>query len=384
MSPTSFTASTSSADSGSGEALPGERATFLDGLRGVAAIAIVFYHFTQHTDLRLMTNAYVAVDLFFVLSGYVMTRAYASRIAAGMNLSQFMALRLIRLYPMFFVGLSLGVVALCVKHLLGQTSLSFGAIGSSFLINAVYLPYLNDETIRIGVHSVAGIAFPGNHAAWTLFFELVVNLIFYTLWRCGLRSGLLLASIIAASATFFLMMIVNGSGGAGWGTSVQHLVIGLSRTLCGFSIGVLLAELKQPPVRTSATTPLAFAMMGAFLVICALPDTQVNFLVAILASPLIVRAGAQLRLGGITKRICIRLGTLSYPIYCLHFPILLLADAAGILHEPRLGPIPVIAWVLVCCLLAHLAAKHIDVPARAWMMRRLAARNAVSVPLTKM
>ena len=71
----------------------------LDGLRGVAALAVAAKHFQNFSRINLHAQqASVAVDLFFVLSGYVIARAYEARLAEGLSWRSYMCLRLARLY----------------------------------------------------------------------------------------------------------------------------------------------------------------------------------------------------------------------------------------------------------------------------------------------
>ncbi len=83
--------------------------TVLDGLRGVAALCVVQTH-TQ--DLLLgdtLPTAYLAVDLFFLLSGFVLAHAYEERLRQGMTLHRFMLARLVRLYPLYLAGIAIAV-----------------------------------------------------------------------------------------------------------------------------------------------------------------------------------------------------------------------------------------------------------------------------------
>src|SRR5690348_18308068 len=95
----SFTA----ADPGSGattrsaQASPSRYET-LDGLRGVGALWVMFLHFAPSFGVPSPSHGYLAVDLFFCLSGFVLTKSYAERLKHGMGLAEWMGVRLIRLY----------------------------------------------------------------------------------------------------------------------------------------------------------------------------------------------------------------------------------------------------------------------------------------------
>ena len=82
---------------------------FLDGLRGLAALWVAAYHLSQmfRTPLK-PEHAYLAVDFFFCLSGFVVAAAYDGRMDGGMGVVEFFRRRLIRLYPMIAFGVVLG------------------------------------------------------------------------------------------------------------------------------------------------------------------------------------------------------------------------------------------------------------------------------------
>jgi peptidoglycan/LPS O-acetylase OafA/YrhL len=72
--------------------VPGEKHLFsaLDAMRGIAAVSVVFYHAGIHSGLPLLPHAYLAVDLFFVLSGFVIAHAYEEKLHHGMTVGKFM------------------------------------------------------------------------------------------------------------------------------------------------------------------------------------------------------------------------------------------------------------------------------------------------------
>lgn len=89
------------------------RRTFdtLDGLRGTAAIVVLLLHVAsaETPDLPVFGSAYLAVDLFFLLSGFVIGHAYEARLSDGLTFGKFLKIRLVRLYPLYVLGLALAV-----------------------------------------------------------------------------------------------------------------------------------------------------------------------------------------------------------------------------------------------------------------------------------
>jgi peptidoglycan/LPS O-acetylase OafA/YrhL len=96
------------------------RFDLLDGLRGLAAIAVMVHHFTQHNGLHWLGGAWVAVDLFFILSGFVIAHSYGIKLLAGMPLRQFLLIRLNRLGPLYFFGLLIGLIAALLAMRAGE------------------------------------------------------------------------------------------------------------------------------------------------------------------------------------------------------------------------------------------------------------------------
>ena len=83
----------------------------LDGLRGIAALTVVWFHIfeafaTSHLDQRI-NHGYLAVDFFFILSGFVIGYAYDDR-WKKMTVTEFLKRRLIRLHPMVVIGAVIG------------------------------------------------------------------------------------------------------------------------------------------------------------------------------------------------------------------------------------------------------------------------------------
>src|ERR1700681_3354917 len=125
------------------------RYVILDGMRGIAALTVMVFHYTSHTDYELLKNAPVAVDLFFILSGFVLCFSYGDKIYKNeIGFMEFMLRRLIRLYPMLILGLLIGTIAVCLFSLFGHTTYSLHEAVASFGINALFLPYLNTGEIH--------------------------------------------------------------------------------------------------------------------------------------------------------------------------------------------------------------------------------------------
>src|SRR5215469_9945636 len=83
----------------------------IDGLRGIAALLVVCRHIVPLHGNRLnFPSSYLAVELFFLFSGFVIAHAYDKRFDAGMSFWEFVKARIIRLYPLYFLGLMIAVL----------------------------------------------------------------------------------------------------------------------------------------------------------------------------------------------------------------------------------------------------------------------------------
>jgi peptidoglycan/LPS O-acetylase OafA/YrhL len=212
----------------------------LDGMRGIAAISVLLCHYAANAHVT--TNAYLANDVFFILSGFVIAHSYGTRVKDGsMGAIEYMAKRLIRLYPMYLVGIILGLPAL---YLFGNPP---DFIWKSFFINALYLPYLGsfNFTLFSDPTPVIGFPFPADPPAWSLFFEIVASAAFLVLARLS-RKGLI-ATVIACYVLFIVAGLylareyhVIGILAGGWDSAT--FLGGFPRVIFGFAMGMLLYE----------------------------------------------------------------------------------------------------------------------------------------------
>lgn len=169
----------------------------LDGLRGVAALAVVTFHFMEwvYTDpsRNFIGHGFLAVDFFFCLSGFVIGYAYDDRIAK-MGVLKFFKLRIIRLHPLVVAGSVLGLLAFLFDPFGGHPELySTGKIILAFLCSVLLipLPVIADRGFNL---------FSFNAPSWSLFWEYAANIVYAIgLYRIS-RSFLLLLTILSAVA----------------------------------------------------------------------------------------------------------------------------------------------------------------------------------------
>ncbi|RZL98444.1 MAG: acyltransferase, partial [Pedobacter sp.] len=184
----------------------------LDGLRGVAAIAIVIFHFMEMVyefKLNFIGHGFLAVDFFFCLSGFVIAYAYDDRIGKMGNI-EFFKSRLIRLHPLVFLGSVLGLLAFLFDPFGGHPELySAGKIILIFLCSIFLIPFpvIGERSFNL---------FGLNAPAWSLFWEYIANIVYaFVLYRIS-RKYLIVLIIISAIALCYVSYSAGNVLG-GWG-----------------------------------------------------------------------------------------------------------------------------------------------------------------------
>ncbi len=369
-------------------AAPRQRYEILDGLRGVAALLVIWYHVfeafaTSPVDQRF-NHGYLAVDFFFVLSGFVIGHAYDSRWQRGMTAGRFIVRRIIRLQPMVIIGVLLGVVSFIIQSCerWDGTAVSTSAVIASFLFGLFMLPALPGTMPEVRGN---GEMFPLNGPSWSLFFEYIGS-IGYALWLHRLsRRGLRLFTVLSGVAlAVWTLSDMSGSyhTGFGWSMADYGFVGGLLRLSFSFSAGLLMAR-GFKPMRVRAC---GFAVCSALIVaMLAMPyittdgsksiaNACYDLICTLLVFPAVVYIGASTPNGsGVSDRVCRFLGSISYPVYIIHYPMMYLFYAyvwSEGLTFAQTWPVAV-AICLGAIILARLFLKYYDEPLRACLSKKL-------------
>ncbi len=399
----------------------------LDGLRGVAALLVLWHHvfegyaFAGGGQIRVVNHGYLAVDFFFMLSGFVLSYAYDDRWGKSLNLGKFIKRRLIRLHPMVVMGALLGVITFCIQ---GSVQWDGTRVPASAVMLALLTTMFLIPAVPGGASEIRGNGemFPLNGTNWSLFFEYIGNILYAlvirhlsTAWLRALTAvtGLLLAA--------FSLFDVSGYNqlGIGWTLDAVNFVGGSLRMLFPFSLGMLISRefrdaQDSAPLGTAAKRRCALfrplRIRGAFplcslalIILFHVPYIEARIplcagtaaagsgffaaadfgsislnalfeLFCIMAVfPLIVTvAASSTTQGAFSRRLCGFLGDISYPLYAVHYPFMYLFYAY--LIENRVYTFAG-SWPLalgVCAfsiLLAWLCLRFYDLPLR----RRLSA-----------
>ena len=332
-------------------------------MRGIAAIAVMLCHYTENTLTPLFGFAPLAVDLFFCLSGFVLAYSYRHRLGHDLSLSAFFIKRLIRLSPLFLTGFSLGAVAIGIKIYFGQSSMSYQEMASASVLNLFYLPYISLYSLKIGFHDVGGALFPGNNPLWSLSFELAVNVVF-GFWVLRLNNKWLLPVILMSGIWLIAYCVLSQTVAPGWRDST--IIGGIPRTFYGFFFGVYIFILRDK-IRFYLPRVDPLYILGAFLIIFSMPTFlhwgKLWLLMATVLVPLAV--GMALNSdssNSVFRKILDCLGWISYPLYCVHFPIYMIYTALK--KNVDLGLEGAVICTPIALLLAVFAAKFVDEPMR--------------------
>lgn len=350
-----------------------QRRHTLDGMRGVAAIGVVLLHTDTLTHLTTAPGGNVAVDLFFAMSGFVLYQAYAARLLAGGYGLRFLEARLVRLYPLFLVGMGLGLVKAVGQIRFGDDhALAWPQLVISQLFNLVYLP-----------SPVTPALFPTNIPSWSLFLELAINLALVVgLVRASRR---LLAAILAVAGLVILFGCLR-QGEMSLGPSWNELGFGVARVSYGFCFGMLAAQL--PALRRGAATGKAMLPLFALGMVLALPlAAEVRRVyepaVVLAGVPILLVAGLRWEAPPRLVPAMNLLGDISYPLYAVHFPLL---GICGFINGKivHLGAWAFCGAFLTLCVVISLALVHAyDTPVRKALSARLRLKLSSPERLTQ-
>lgn len=362
----------------------------LDGLRGIAALMVVWYHICEgyafaggDAVIGWLNHGYLAVDFFFLLSGFVLGYAYDDRWPRGFSLKEFFRRRLIRLHPMVIMGAVVGVAAFLLQgsRQWDGTHVATSAVMLALLCAMFMIPATPHSSCEIRGN---GEMFPLNGPAWSLFFEYIGNIL-YALFirRLPTKALAVLTAVLGVALGVFALTDVSGYGflGIGWTLDWVNFPGGLLRMLFPFSAGMLISRIFRPSGIKGGFWISAAALAAVFAVpyigqgegtpICL--NGLFEFICIAFLFPVLLWIAAGDRTGGITEKFCDFTGRLSYPLYITHYPIMYLFYDWMIRtgrHTFALTWQQSILVYAICVLLAVLCLKFYDEPIRRRLSRR--------------
>lgn len=351
----------------------------LDALRGVAAIVVVLFHVLEiysggdHVK-QLVNHGYLAVDFFFMLSGYVMAHAYDDR-WHQMTLKDFFKRRLIRLHPMIIAGMTIGAICFYFGASEIFPKIAQTTIWQLLLVLAIgytLIPVPLSMDIR-GWNEMH----PLNGPAWSLFLEYIANILHALILR-KLSKLVLFSLVLIAAAALVHLAVTSPTGDiiGGWSIEPAQLRIGFTRLLFPYMAGMLLRRAIKV-----AGGKLTF-LLSSLLLILVLSFPRVgghehlwmnglyDSLTVILIFPIIIYLGA---IGDVksalAEKVCTFLGDVSYPVYIIHYPVAYVFYAWVVNNQI---PMAKGVWIgsvimLLTIALAYVLLKVYDAPVRKWL-----------------
>ena len=360
----------------------------LDGLRGVAALMVIWYHvfecyaFAGGTTIDTFNHGYLAVDFFFILSGFVIGYAYDDRWGKNFTMKDFIKRRLIRLHPMVIMGAVVGAITFYIQGSVqwDGTHIGISMVMLSLLCTIFFIPAMPGVGYEVRGN---GEMFPLNGPCWSLFFEYIGNIL-YALFirRLSNKALTIVVVLLGVALASFAIFNVSGYGniGVGWTLDGVNFIGGLLRMLFPFSMGMLLSRNFKPMKLRGAFWICTLVMIALFAVpylegtesICT--NGIYEAFCIIIAFPILLWIGAS---GTTTDKkstqICKFLGDISYPIYVIHYPFMylfyawLIKNQLFTLGETWQVALCVYAWNI---LFAYLCLKLYDEPVRKYLAKR--------------
>jgi peptidoglycan/LPS O-acetylase OafA/YrhL len=337
----------------------------LDGLRGIAALAVVIFHFMEwiFTDIskNFIGHGFLAVDFFFCLSGFVIGYAYDDRIGQ-MGIGAFFKARLIRLHPLVVFGSVLGLLGFFLDPFAATIANDWGRLLLLFVCSLflIPLPLMEERAFNL---------FAFNAPSWSLFWEYVANIFYaFVLYKLGRRSLALLTILAAAGICIVSYRAGNLLGG--W--SKDNFLDGGARVAYSFLAGLFLYRSNWIIKNRLGFTGLGILLSLAFI----MPGSKWNWLtealVVLFYFPLLVSLGAGSSLAPHWKKICRFSGNISYPLYMTHYAAIWVFGNYYTNRKPPADSLPyiIITGVILLIVVAYLVMVFYDIPLRKYLAQK--------------
>jgi peptidoglycan/LPS O-acetylase OafA/YrhL len=345
------------------------RYSILEGYRGVAAFMVMTHHFIEVSTEGPwpQPKAELAVDLFFLISGFVLQDVYGRQFGTRLNARSFLLIRFQRLAPLLALGALLGIIR------------PFLAL----LLHAEHAPSLNHFLVLVLTQftmlpsPLDGNLFPLNIPVWSTFFQIMASIVFaLVLWRA--RMGAVVLVALCSLAGLCLGAWTYNTLNIGW--SWDTFAYGFARIGFSFTAGVLVSRIglrHKVAGATGIVLPLV-ALLGVLLVPISARDAGAYDLLGItVLNPLLLLMALGWQAPERLRPLCDWLGEVSFPLFALHYPLLLI-DMAFIRRVPQPLWLNFLGFAIVAVFVSALAVPF-DRAARAWLERVLRPHGPSSV-----
>jgi peptidoglycan/LPS O-acetylase OafA/YrhL len=337
----------------------------LDGLRGIAALAVVIFHFMEWVfsdfSKNFISHGFLAVDFFFCLSGFVIGYAYDDRIGK-MGVREFFKSRLIRLHPLVILGSVLGLLAFLFDPFASPITYNAGKLLLLFICSLflIPLPLMEDRAFNL---------FGFNAPAWSLFWEYVANIFYaFVLCKMGRRS----LAVLTFLAAIGIGMVSYRAGNLLGGWSKDNFLDGGARVAYSFLAGLFIYRSNW-----IIKNKLGFISLGALLFLAfVMPWTKWNWLtealVVLFYFPLMVSLGAGSILSNRWKKLCRFSGNISYPLYMTHYAAIWIFGNYFTSKNPSATELTyiIVVGIIFLMAIAYLTMKFYDIPLRRYLTEK--------------
>lgn len=344
----------------------------IDSLRGIAALVVVLTHFQPFFWSRVVHGGFLAVDLFFILSGIVLTKTYQDQIMSGsISARDFLARRFARLAPLHYLALGLFGLAELVSWVNGGGHVvNWNMPLYSFFLHLVFLQ-------NVGLTN----EFTWNTVSWSISTEMAVNLLwFYVLVKLRPTVAFFVSAMLLAAIFIFTTM----------GPNLDHtfankfgINLGLVRCVMGFSLGVVMARTLSTDGKQSiggnAAALLVLAMLAWVGYAYKTPGMEgADYVVVLFLYPALVflSLGRSFLSPILRSKPLVFLGDISYSVYLMHPVVAMVVPRLFGLQAPYLG-IAAVGSVLLTATVTYYAVEQ---PARRYLTRRLTGPARRSAP----
>lgn len=363
----------------------------LDGLRGVAAMLVVWYHVFEGFQfagnkpvIDFINHGYLAVDFFFMLSGFVIGYAYDDRWGKSLTTGGFFRRRLIRLHPMVMLGALIGAISFLLTGMErwdgthSTLRLTLIALVCSWLMIPA-LPRMQRDVRGNGE------MFPLNGPCWSLFFEYIGNILYaLIIRRLSTRILAWLTALLCCALAWFAVTNQSGYGsiGVGWTLDTTNLLGGTLRMLCPFTIGMLMSRVFKPIKKVRGAFWICTIILLVLFHVPFIDGGTPMSLNGIFETaciicifPIIVWIGASgTTTDNTSRRICRFLGDISFPLYIVHYPLMYAFYMWLIKTElytfSETWPIAISTMACSICI-AWLSLRFYDEPIRKWLNKHI-------------
>lgn len=370
----------------------------LDALRGVAALLVVFHHvfegfaFAEYVNdvgdgtIVHLNHGYLAVDFFFLLSGFVIGYAYDDRWQRGFTLKAFFSRRIIRLHPMVVFAAVVGLITFLLQ---GSVRWDGSSVPLSLAMLAMLATMFMIPAAPGSPYEVRGNGemFPLNGPAWSLFFEYIGNILYaLVIHRLSNRVLTIVTAVLGVILVWMTAGDAMGTGmfGVGWTLEGMNFWGGLMRMLFPYTLGMLMARHFRP-VKIRGAFWIASIVLTLLFMVPYIPGNSpvcwngvFEAVCIVIIFPVLLWAGASDHPGSAKEAaLCSFLGDISYPLYIVHYPLFYLFYSWLIRTETysitQCWP-QTIATVAGSIALAWIALRFYDMPIRAFLTRRTKKR----------